>query len=336
MSRHAAHQLPLFSEEEWTAVPQAPNAAIAGITWSHSRRSTLEQCPRKYYYEYYGAAKRTALAEPHKDEIRWLKDLQNRHERAGSILHLVIATSLRQARAGNTWDPARLESWGRQLLRADRLYSRVNPDGGNLPDVKYPPVLLREYHYRERHADALLAEAEERLAGALRSFATSERYRTFRGAGASAGALVEHHFTLHGLPCRVEGVIDLAFDDGQGVTVVDWKSGAGDGTGDDSLQLAAYALWAAECFDYSPASIRVCKVYLATGDIAYFDVTDTVLAAARTRIVQDAERMVAVQDYGAAAMADAFTPCAYPAVCALCPFARVCPVGASRKDIPYA
>jgi hypothetical protein len=225
------------------------------------------------------------------------------------------------------WDADRAEGWARRIFADDQAYSRDNPDGGNRPDVAFPPVLLQEYHLRLPDADALCAEATERLATGLRSFLTDERYRPFRVAGSRAGALIEEHISLHDFPCRIDGRVDLAYQHGESVTVVDWKLGVKDGTGDDSLQLAVYALWAIDRFDCSPEHLRICKVHLGSGDIIDFRVDRQVLAAARARIIQDAERMAVLHDYGQSATSDAFTPCMQPAVCKLCPFATVCPTG---------
>lgn len=40
------------------------------FAWSYSRRQSLEQCPRRYYYEYYGASPCLALNEPEKVTLR--------------------------------------------------------------------------------------------------------------------------------------------------------------------------------------------------------------------------------------------------------------------------
>jgi hypothetical protein len=123
----------------------------------------------------------------------------------------------------------------------------------------------------------------------------------------------------------VDGIIDLAYQDEQGsVTVVDWKMGAGDGTGDNSLQLAIYALWAIEHFGCQPASLRVCKAHLGSGEVIDFHIDSDVLAAARARVAQDVRRMAAMHVYGEDAIAEAFTPCLQPLVCNQCPFAKLC------------
>lgn len=329
MTTGMVEQLALFGAAEQgieDAIPSGPG--LMHISWSHSRRSTLEQCARRYYYEYFAANKRTAKHDPLKDEVHFLKNVQNRHLRTGQILHLVIGTYLRKAQDGEIQGVERLVSWARKIFATDRAYSRRYMDGGGAAhSEKYPPTLLWEYLSEDPQAEELCDEAEERLLVALRSFVTDDRYDPFRIAGLTTGSLVEHKLTLDDLPCRVTGKVDLAYEREGCVTVVDWKIGVGDGSGDDSLQLAVYALWATVHFSCDPAALRVCKVHFASDEIVDFRADAEVLAAARARILQDAERMAIMDDYGRAAVVDAFTPCGHAAVCRQCPFQMICPVG---------
>lgn len=313
-------QLSLFGDESLQA---SPKEAISEMTWSYSRRSILEQCNRRYYYEYFGANKRIAKQEADKDRLHFLKQLKNRYLRTGEILHLVIGTYFRKAQIGERWDADRLVGWALDILGADQLYSQNYPNS-ELPDTRFPPTLLREYYYDLPNADLLISEAQERLVNALQSFANSELYGEFRQAGSMNGALIEKHFRLSELPCLVRGQIDLAYRTEESVTVVDWKLGTGDGTGDNSLQLAAYALWALERYGCDPSMLQVYKAHLTSNDIVSFRADAEVLAAAQARIVQDAERMVALQEYGVRASVEAFTPCWKPMVCRECQYERVC------------
>lgn len=333
MKRPSPLQLALPGTDFAPASTTPTDGRLAGPPWSHSRRSTLEQCSRKYYYTYYGASARSAKGEPDKDELRLLKGLANRHERVGNLLHLAIGTYFRRAQRGERMEADGLVAWARTIFLNDRAHSRAHPGGGGVPPgTKYPPTLLREYHYGQPDADALCDEGDGRLAAALRAFATDERYAEFRAAGSAPGALVEKRLAVSGLPCAAGGQLDLAYSREDRVTIVDWKTGAGDGSGDDSLQLAVYALWAVEHFGCGPEALRVCKAHLTTGEIVDFRADARILADARARIVQDAERMVAVDRYGRDGVAAAFTPNPRPAMCALCAFQRACPEGRKLLD----
>lgn len=298
------------------------------ITWSYSRRSTLEQCARAYYFNYYGANKRTAKQEPNKGTLHSLKQLQNRHERAGSLLHIAISTYFREAHRGNKWifDTSKFISWARKMFRDDRNYSRAHPDGNEKKKKNFgrSPVLLQEYHYRLENADLLWQEAEEKLINALRSFATDSSLDIVRINGCKPDALVEHriNFTIQNV--RVDGQIDLAYPDNDRIVVIDWKSGSATMDGSSSLQLAVYALWATKHFECPPENVQVYMIHLGSNDVSTSEITGAELADVRARILQDAELIENLQSYGKNAVADAFPPLLHKPMCSLCQFQKVC------------
>ena len=303
--------------------PEELEAPLSTVTWSYSRRDVLEKCARRYYYEYYGGA---ARAEPHQVEVRRLRRIQNRYERAGTILHLVIAAYLRAAQKGELWTAERLLRWATTILATDWNYSQTHPDGDAAPKQPFPPVLLREFHYRETDAAEKIRDAERRLTAALGAFLSEPVFEPFRIAGRREDALVEARLALSMLPCRVTGQIDLAYP-GERFTIVDWKMGAGDGSGNDSLQLALYALWASTARGVATDSLAVYKAHLGGNVVQEFRVSDKLLASARARVLQDAERMAFLARYGNDGVAEAFTPNPHRAVCALCSYQRLCPGG---------
>ena len=71
--------------------------APSRLKWSYSKRDVLEQCPRRFYCQYYGANRGKAKDDPAKQELQQLKLAGNRYTRTGAILHLVIAEYFRKA-----------------------------------------------------------------------------------------------------------------------------------------------------------------------------------------------------------------------------------------------
>lgn len=314
---------------EHKATPSRVRDLLPQQRWSFSRRSVLEQCPRRYYYEYYAATVARHRRDPGIERLRRLKSLQNRYERTGAIAHLVIATYLRKAQAGEVWTPRRVGDWAGAIFRADIDYSTADPEGLSPREGRFPPVLLHEYFYRQDNALELCTAAGERLVAAVRVFFESINLAEFRLAGSQVGALVERNLTVSGLPCKTGGKLDLAFATNGYVTVIDWKLGEPTGDGNESLQLATYALWASQHFSAMPKAIRIYKAYLFADEIVPFPVNERVLANAHARILQDAERMAAVHHYGQHGIVEAFTPCLQPKVCTLCPFREICPEGSA-------
>ncbi len=298
---------------------------MMGIEWSYSRRGVLEQCPRRYYYEYYATS--AATAGPERDLLQFLKSLQNRHERIGTIAHLVIGTYFRKAQAGEIWTGERLANWARDIWRQDRAHSQANSLVRPVSAGKFPPAMILEWYYGRPNASELCSEAEKRLLKAVHNFATSPAFEVFRRAGTRNGSMAERPLSLQISGCRVRGRLDLAFSLSPGGTVVDWKLSDLSGQGDGSLQLAVYALWAAQQFGCDPLAVTVCKAHLLAEKIAYFEPRANTFANVRSRILQDIERMAALDDYGRRGVVEAFTPCANPEICNLCAYQGVCPEG---------
>jgi CRISPR/Cas system-associated exonuclease Cas4 (RecB family) len=330
----AVRQLALLGDD---GVPEAPPPSartdVAPVTWSYSRRSTLEQCARRYYYQYFGGNKRLARNDPDKETLHFLKVISNRFERSGSLMHLAVSRWLRALQRGESRDMESLIRWVSGIFAADRAFSRQYPDGdGPQVEGSFPPVLLREFHYRHPDAEQLCDEAANRMLTALRGFPGNLRFAAFQAGASTPDAIIEGAVRLRTLPCKIEGRIDLAYRQDGRVVVVDWKLSEASGNGDESLQLAVYALWAIEHFGCDPSSLEIYKGYLLSGEVVMFRLDPAILVAAKARVVQDAERMIALEAYGRDGVTDAFTPCAHPAVCSLCPFQRVCPEGRRFLD----
>lgn len=291
------------------------------LKWSYSKRSRFEQCSRAYYYTYFGS---TNNQDPLGKRIQFLKELSNRYLNPGNIAHLVIRTFFRKAQQGDIWKPDRLVSWGLKMLRDNRSYSQQHPDGSYIPPGKFPPKLLMEYYYGLENVEILYDEAETRLQQALTNFASAQSFAAFRFHGQQPGTIVEEWIELNSLPYVVTGQVDLAYKENDIVTIVDWKIGKDDAEGEDSLQLAAYALWATEHFSCHPDQIRIYKAYLGSEEVVSFEADQMKLDAARVRIIQDSERMVAMETYGQRGVSSAFTPCYQTGVCRNCPFQELC------------
>lgn len=316
-------QLPLFDLSQ--ELPLTRSERIAAVSWSHSKRSAKERCLLSYYFTYYGSKKRIALSEPHKERLRFLNDrVQTRHLFAGSILHSVIKTFFKKAQEGDVYSPDRLVDFARFLFDQGLNYSRRYHADDSFLDPRYPPTILKEYLIQQEDADELCLEAEERLLSAVHVFASDPQYAYFRTKGSSPESLVEERLSLDTLPCKVTGMIDLAFEDNGSVTLVDWKLGKTDGLGDDSLQLAVYGLWAVDHFRCHPDRLKVCKVHLSSNDIVYFHAGKEVLHEALLRVLQDAERMAYWDERGRNGVSEAFTPCDQFRVCRSCIYEEVC------------
>lgn len=319
-------QLTLLPDADWS--PASLEAQLGSIDWSYSRRTVLNRCPRQYYFEYFGASKRQAEDDPSKRLLMDLKSLSNRDLRVGDLVHGSIARYFRAAQKGFLMSVGDLVPQAVARFRADRDYSRLLAAGQSDPPANQPEVVaLREYVYADPEVERLMDEAEARLRFALNAFGALPALEPFRFAGRGLDALVEWNISVRGLPCRVHGKVDLAFGTSSRAFVVDWKLGRVELAGEDSLQLAVYALWACQQFSCSPEHVKLIKAFLGSGEIREYQANHELMATARLRIVQDAERMAAVHDYGERGIVAAFTPASRRRVCAQCAYLRACPEG---------
>ncbi len=299
---------------------------LARVTWSYSRRDAFERCPRRYFYQYYAASKRGSHLGAAGEQVRFLKGLSNRHLRAGTLLHLGVAKFLRNSLAGDPVEPSGLARWIAGLFDRDISHSANDPQGLSLGTGSYSPVLLSEFYYGQPDAEDLCMAARDRMTAGFETFCESPSYAQFREPAIYSDVSIEKSISIPGLPFKVRGQVDLAFRDGSSVFVVDWKLGDAS-SADDSLQLAAYALWACRDFGVKPEAVHLVKSHLASGTLVADQLDEVAIRRGRVRIMQDVERMAAMDGYGRDGNEHAFTPCAQPAVCSSCPFLEVCHEG---------
>ncbi len=321
-------QMTLFDTEPVQPEPEATSRS-SQIEWSHSRRDLFERCLFWYYGTYYGARKGTATLEPHKEELRFLKKLENVNLRAGTIMHLVIRTCLQHSKKGDSWTVERTLSWAQEIYKQDLKFSREYRPGTPLPGGDNAPVLLMEFFYGFPDAEELWEKSVARLRKALTNFFMNPEFERFRRGASHPDSLIEKMVRLNDRHFNLRGQIDLAYPEDGRQVVLDWKIGAADGESSDSLQLLSYALAAVEELGCGPESIDLYKVHLGDGDgkVTAYTVCDHQIRSARARIIQDTERMYSMDRYGKDGVSAAFTPCGQPRVCRMCPFQPLCPKG---------
>ncbi|MCI0693568.1 PD-(D/E)XK nuclease family protein [candidate division KSB1 bacterium] len=294
------------------------------IVWSYSRREALEHCPRKYYYDYYGANSKTAKDEKDKAILQLAKSLKNRFLRSGEILHLVIRTYLKGCQNDKKWSDNGLIDWAKKIFQEDRKYSSSNDYRGEQSKQKFPPTRLLEYYFQHQDAEALCLESEKRLVQAIINFMKSPELASFHNGASQPNAKIEKKFVLQNGIFRAQGQIDLAYSKEDKTVVADWKTGEAGGA-EESLQLTFYGLWAVNEFNCVPEKIQLFRVNLAESKVQQFFLTNKNLSRAKAKIMQDLERMRMLHSYGVNANAKAFTPCGQTKICALCPFQGICP-----------
>jgi hypothetical protein len=292
------------------------------ISWSPSKMNTAKQCSRRFYYQYYGSKKSKAKNEPDKERLQFLANFSNKSLVAGEIVHAVIAAYFRKAKSKEVWGFDRLRSFGFHMLQQAIQYSKRIKAGAPLQH-EYPPSIFKEIFFDLISESAIEDEVRSKIESNLKNFVGSDKFEHLRKGGQSFNSVIEEKAKFELVKgIKIDGVIDIAFDDGSIFRIADWKTGKIEEE-DTSLQLLTYALWAANKKSHKD-SIIIEKAYLAEDRIEQLEYSDVHLARARARIIQDAEILRELHDLGLEGNFQAFTKCAKPKVCALCPFQEVC------------
>lgn len=289
--------------------------------WSPSKRNYLEQCPRRYYYQYY--AHPGEILNGDKATLQFYRKLSNSWMLAGILLHLKIKEVFAIWRRGEQVDPHLYtreiaQRWQRvressiQFIRAPS-YAKTSPG-----------VLLMEFVFSNPTANKMWWDAGQRLQSALLGFLTLEKLELFRNGGLTADAAIEQSVRVEGQGFRMRGKIDLAWRNEERVKVVDWKSGGRDGA-DSDLQLLAYALGVQHQFKCEISDLDIFRVELGSANVVSLEINEQEANRAKVRMAQDTQLMIDLHSYGERRVIEAFTPTGSPKTCRLCPFQRICP-----------
>ncbi len=289
---------------------------------SYSKRDALDTCLRRYFFEYYASAKRVPFDADRKDLVRGLKEFTGAYLLAGEVLHWFIEHFLKKGPTAQSW----LERTS--IDRFDRAvrYSRDPVGMASMRDEQYPPPMLVEFYYEDPRAEELADSARKSLLRGIRNFLEDDAVVALRRSVTAGDHWIEKRMAK--LPkvdgYGIEGKIDLAGKDADGVRVIDWKLGMLGG-GHDSLQLLIYGMWAKSEFGIDPEAVSVQRVFLGSPAVEEARLlTGALLRAARARLIQDVELMQEMDPYGREGNEEAFSPCAKPNVCRQCNYQQVC------------
>jgi len=289
--------------------------------WSPSKRNNLEQCPRRYYYQYYGDP--AEVFNGNQTTLRFYRKLSNSWMLAGILLHLKIKEAFGIWRKGETLDPTSYVKSVEQRWQRVRESSLQFVRAGDYSKAS-PGVLLMEFVFADSQAHKTWSEAGQRLQKALAGFLTLPEVEMFRQGGLVKDAAIEQSVKVDGPGFRMRGKIDLAWRENGRVRVVDWKSGDREGA-DSDLQLLAYALGVQHYFRCELVDLDLFRIQLGSGNVVPLQVNEREAARAKARMAQDTAVMVNLHSYGERKVVEAFTPTGSRNICRLCPFQRICP-----------
>lgn len=299
--------------------------------WSRSRENTFDECPRRYYYSYYGSwGGWEPDADPAVRRLWLFKQIQSRHMWVGDLVHRTCAFALTFARHHGELPPEReLVTHLDHAMREEFRASRDNLLGTK--EAKHTRLL--EHELEESIPDGEWRTMHGRAVRAVRTFAASDVVERALAAGVSRWLTTETTDTFNVDDVRVSLRIDFAFDDGRTLKIVDWKTGARAGWSATD-QLAVYALYAHTRWHVPVERIRTLEMNLVRGESNERAVTREEIDETRRRVVAGAAKLRARlddPDRNVAVESD-FEKTETLRACGRCAFQRVC-LGGRAADV---
>ena len=250
------------------------------FSWSKSRDATFRECPRRYFFQYYGSwGGWYNDAEPRTRRLYVLKQLKNRAMWAGEKVHDCIEKGLQNVRRGI--EPMAAD----QAIEATLAVMRQDFANSKRGDYWKDPKScgLFEHEYKVNVPDARWKESADHVARCLRTFYGSDLYARIRSLSPAQWLDVEDFasFKLDGT--KVHVVLDFSFRDGDRVAIYDWKTGKTDAEHNE-VQLACYSLYATQKWRVAPAQIQTAEFNLRSGKVNEYHLGGIDLDAIQTYI----------------------------------------------------
>lgn len=289
--------------------------------WSYSKMQIFWDCPRKFYYKYYGSKKRVAKEEPLKSRLIELAKLSNRYMVQGDIVHKLISLYLKKAKGSEPWDEQRILSFSQKMIDDTIAFNLLEREGN--PQKAYPQPIFKELYYRTVSEAELKGELEQSVTTCLTNFFEKGAFSHLRDGAIKLPSKIESKadFSLN-TRIKVDGKLDLAFVEDHTLLIADWKTGKRE-MQDTSLQLLVYALWANGFTEWDFINVEIQKAYLQEGVLEKLAYSEHHVTRARARIMQDAEMLREMDEFGKGAVADAFAQ-HIGDNCIQCPFEKIC------------
>jgi len=297
------------------------------FSWSVSRDSLFKECRRKYYYNYYGSW--GGWDKNHRDKttriLYVLKSLQNRWQWKGSTVHHEIEKILKElVSTGDLIPFEKSKNRVTELMRSDFRFSR---DGlywqkdGSLRNV----TALFEHEYKSGTPDEVWKKNYDEAIQCLESFYNSQIPEVIKTLPKekiiSIESMTASAFSFN--PEKVFVKLDLAYESGDGVEIVDWKTGAGES---DKLQFLVYTIFAYEELEVPLEQITLTE-YNLLGDgprahrFSAHELNDAIEYINRS--IAGMKGMLADPNENTAVMTD-FPRIGNDKVCETCSFKKIC------------
>ena len=296
------------------------------FSWSASRDRMFRECPRQYYYSYYGAwGGWSDQAPPMARKLYYLKNLTTLPLWVGSKVHDTVEGLLRAVKNGRDLTPRAAADAMVEGMRSDYRDSRRDL-------ARDRPGKKTRFFDHHRGTDApkhRWEDARDQAVACVEAFGEMPYLAELRRLGSDAFLALEdlQQWDFDGTPVYVR--IDLAYNDDDGrVHIVDWKTGKRKNP-PNPLQMLGYATYAAETWGVDADNLAVKEVYLAFPDDPdnACEIDGAALDGARDKIARSIADMKAllVDEARNEAREDDYPTEGSPQSCRFCFFREVCP-----------
>ncbi len=233
------------------------------FSWSHSRRATFLECPRKYFYQYYGSHNGWEAEAPESARLAYrLKNLTSLSLEVGAAIHEAASNAIHQARSGASVPTAEaLYRSARNRLNSAWSQSKNRAEWELSPKWRR---MFHEFYYDTGIGENKIADSKDQILTCLDNLLKSVSLREAVAAPSVEVKNVEEFITFNIDNTEIHAVPDLVYRKGGGAwIIVDWKSGYAQG--DNAKQALVYALYLRERNGVSASDIRVRIELLARG-----------------------------------------------------------------------
>ncbi|MHC4550618.1 MAG: PD-(D/E)XK nuclease family protein [Planctomycetota bacterium] len=227
------------------------------FSWSLSRDRTFQDCPRKYWFHYYGSwGGWEADAPAEARELYLLKNITNLHLIAGDTVHRAIERTLQNFARGTVADVEQVVAWCKAEMQRSFCESREEVWR------QKPKAFTRlfEHHYGPPPPRELLMRIAQKVGKSVRNFYGSASFRLIRETDPSEWLPMETLDSFEFEGTKVYAVPDFACRHRGEVLLFDWKTGRPDERNQD--QVVLYALFVAAKWGVDPDRVRGAPVYL--------------------------------------------------------------------------
>jgi PD-(D/E)XK nuclease superfamily len=213
------------------------------FSWSISRQRKLDDCPRAYFFHYYGSHNGWLReAPPLAKEAYRLKQLTSIDALLGQEMDRRALEIERAVRVGDPLPTAdELEERTRETLRNAYRSSRHRREEFEAKPSRV--IMLRSFYLDDQEpSEREVSRVQERLPLCIRHLLETEDWERVRACGQEGCVLLEEFMTFVFAGVTVYAMADFAYIHEGCLRVIDWKTGEFDPGHEAQPLLSAYCL----------------------------------------------------------------------------------------------